>query len=341
MVAEIEREKESKMAELNERDEKVEFRLPLLEEDNYVIWKWKFKGIMYAKKLIGLGKNPEDIDSNKNAVALALLQSSLNDENSLKVINCTDFVSAWKCLEQCHETKTNYEPQSLFRQLNSYKIRNVAEVSASIGEMQGIRSQLINLGETVSDNNMMGAILSALPPAFDVFATVWKNTSEADRNVDTLISRIMSEAAEMLKKEDSKDSKAYATQMKKRPTQTKKPRDNDECRFCHEKGHWIKDCPNLKTPYDPNYSKNKSKKNFKDKANNKPKDKEDDVKDSDKKIEFGFVTKMNNCPCDQNIWMADSACTSHLTPYKQIISNFIEEEREIEWIDENKTKMIS
>lgn len=68
----------------------------------------------------------------KNWHALALLSSTMNEENTRKIINCENFKDAWETIGKCFENKTTYEPQALYRRLNSYKINSASEVSSGI-----------------------------------------------------------------------------------------------------------------------------------------------------------------------------------------------------------------
>ncbi|KAM1382804.1 hypothetical protein ACFX2F_035231 [Malus domestica] len=67
----------------------------------------------------------------------------------------------------------------------------------------------------------------------------------------------------------------------------------DECAFCHNKGHWKKDCPKLKTK-----GKESSEANVAEV--------ETDV--------FDFATK----------WVLDTGCTHHMTPHKDWFSSLKE-----------------
>lgn len=222
-------------------DQKSEFKLFNLNQENYVAWKWQFKNVMKARNLSKVF-GEESVSDSTDAQALAILGSALNEENILKIINCITFKEAWKAIEACYENKTTYEPQALYRRLNSFKISSAREVSSGISEMKGIVAQLKNLNEDVSDNCLIGAILSALPDSFSIFTTVWKNSS--DKNVDSLVSKVMAEAVDQIKAEPTTNA------LMVKPD-SNKPLEKDQCKYCKEIGHWIKDCPNLKTPYDP------------------------------------------------------------------------------------------
>lgn len=293
--------------------DKFDYKLSKLTKDNYVTWKWQFKNILRAKKLDKVlidGNFQADMD----AQALALLGSALDEENMLKIINCETFGNAWNAIEVCFENKTAYEPQNLFRRLNSFKMNSASEVSQGVSELKGIVAQLKNLKENVSDNNLIGAILSALPSSFDIFVTVWKNSM--DQSVDSLVSKLMAEATDQIAK-DIMETQALAARsnVRRGNNGNRNNLDKDQCRYCREKGHWIKDCNKLKTPYDANYSKKRSNKDKKSVKN-------DNCKDSNDSDECAFMTKVSNVRLPEDTWVADTGCTYHMTPYKWLFSSF-------------------
>lgn len=104
-----------------------DFKVIKLEKDNFVVWKWQMKNVLKAKGWDGALLNGFNEHSQE---ALALLGSALSDENILKIINCSTFLTALVTFEQCYENKTTYKPQALYLRLNSFKIASVVDVSS-------------------------------------------------------------------------------------------------------------------------------------------------------------------------------------------------------------------
>lgn len=103
------------------------------------------------------------------------------------------------------------------------------EVSAGISEIKGIVAQIKNLNENVSDNCVIGAILSALPESFEIFRMVWKNSAE--QSLDDLVSKVMAEATEQVAK-NAIESKALNVKRKDNSKKKKGTVNKDQCRYC-------------------------------------------------------------------------------------------------------------
>ena len=217
----------------------------------------------------------------------------------LKIISCETFKEAWRTLEQCFETKTTHEAQSLYRRMASMKINSAAEISAGVSEVKCIIAKLADFDEKMSDNYLIVTLLEALPSSFDFFQVVWRN--EAEQNLDAFVKKLMAEAKVQITREQT-EAVALAAKTKREGQKLGK----DQCRYCKEKGHWLRDCPNLKTPYDPYRMKKKDQK-----------DQDTDTQSSNdkgKREELAFMTRAHNMNerSQEDIWVADSGCTHHM-----------------------------
>lgn len=104
-------------------------------------------------------------------------------------------------------------------------------------------AQLKNLGEEVSDNCLIGAILAALPDSFEIFITVWMNSP--NQNVDGLVSRLMAGAKDQIQK-ISDELNALAVRLRNQKSRFNGDTSEDQCRYCKEMGHWVRSCPKKK-----------------------------------------------------------------------------------------------
>lgn len=246
-------------AETEKKAERINVSTPykfyVLNQRNYGSWKWQFMNVMRALRYVPKLLEEDHKDEEADAEALALLGSTLDEKNARTIQNYTTFREAFNAIIKMHENKTADEKQSLFERLNSYRITSLSEVSEGIGEIMEIVAQLKSMKEPISETNIIGVMSAALPNEFELFKAAWKGMPADKRTVDEFSARVFAEASEMINKQ-SKDDTTSALLAKHK---SRKSERDDNCRYCKESGHWIRDCKKLKEPYDPNYRQRKGK----------------------------------------------------------------------------------
>lgn len=280
------------------------YKFYVLNGTNYGSWKWQFLNVMRALKYVPKLLDAKHESPDQDAEALALLGSTLDEKNARTIQNYTTFKEAFEAIVRMHENKTADEKQSLFERLNSYRIEDASKVNEGIGEIMEIVAQLKSMKETISDTNVIGVMSASLPSDFDMFKAAWKVTPQADRTIEEFTSRVFAEASELIKRKgDTEKANALITKSRQRFD-----KNTEFCRYCKDSGHNIKDCKKLKTPYDPNYRKRSQNKNNVNSNN---------AGDSNvQRLAFTVCTDKNR----QNIWqwVADSGCTHHMTPFREL-----------------------
>jgi len=82
----------------NSGEDKLDYRLTTLVEDNYVTWKWQMVMVLKAKGLYDCVVGTSN-DETKKHQAATLLASSLSQQNMQRVINCATAKEIWLALE--------------------------------------------------------------------------------------------------------------------------------------------------------------------------------------------------------------------------------------------------
>lgn len=178
--------------------------LTILVKDQYVVWKKHTQTVFKAKGLFRFLE--EDIDENdpKELYARGLLEGALDLENRLKTINCRTTKEIWMRLEMDYENKSGDEIQSLYQDLYGYKIHSLKDISIGISHLESLRARLDLCGERISDQALMSAIMSALPTSLDYFRPIWRATTNEDKTLKNLTSRLIAEAQVQANKTDEK-----------------------------------------------------------------------------------------------------------------------------------------
>lgn len=321
-------------------DDKTDFRCIMLNENNYVTWKWQMKIVLVSKDLwncISGSGSPNKINQ-----ATAILASSLSILNQQRVVNCTTAQEIWNTLEATYENKSSSEKTALLDKMTSYRIRSIKEVSKGIGELQAIVAKLRTMDSPVSEDLLISLLLKALPPALNSWRSTWKMVNAKSPSLNALITGIMAEINDM---KDPSDRAFIATNKSQPKIQSKglkpykrfnKPKDNQNnnhsdinkgncsqgsfnnrssrptdvrafCNHCKKTGHWANNC----------WAKNDTKKN-----------KSNSIRDV---AMMATDVDLNSLEIDESTWIADSGATLHMTPNLKWLINYkkLEEDKPI------------
>ena len=173
-------------------EDKLDYRLTTLVEDNYVTWKWQMVMVLKAKGLYDRVVGTSN-DETKKHQAATLLASSLSQQNMQRVINCATAKEIWLALEATFENKSSTERTMLMEKFTSYKIRSVKDISQSIGEIQSLAAKLRSLGATIDDEFIISIILKGLPEVLKPWKSTWKMVNAKEPNLNNLITGVMAE----------------------------------------------------------------------------------------------------------------------------------------------------
>lgn len=322
--------------------QKIEFKLHTLGKDNYTIWKQHTKNVLEAKNLLSAVEHPTILDQGKERLARALLTSALDSDNQMKVINCNSAHAIWKRLESVYENKTTFEAQNLHNKLHSFKIQNLSQVAKSLGEIENIAHKLRLLGENVSDNAVMSAMLRALPSSFRTFITVWKGTATNERTVDNLISRIMAEVEDNAPKQESallsqhkvkgrgnnsrnkgQGSSNFNKKNRRGTSKARQGKSTFTCHYCKEPGHIIRDCAKLKAR---KAREGKEAQDQKKSGDSPDKGETRAKKTSPRESELHYelmAIRDQDMDLSETDWVTDSGASAHMTSNRHWLVDYV------------------
>nr|XP_028947881.1 uncharacterized protein LOC114820821 [Malus domestica] len=102
---------------------------------------------------------------------LSLLIATLSDEAMEHVIGCRTSHEAWTCLQERFASISVVRVNQLKTELHTAQ-KGGESVDKFLMRLKNIRDQLVSVGERISDNDLMIAVLSGLPVDFEMIRTV-------------------------------------------------------------------------------------------------------------------------------------------------------------------------
>ncbi|KAL5804932.1 hypothetical protein ACOSQ3_031732 [Xanthoceras sorbifolium] len=196
-------------------------------------------------------------------------------------------------------------------------------INDHINAFNKILADLLNLDEHFEDEDKASWLINSLPDKYDHLSTTLIHRKD-NISFDVVCSALYNCETRKRDKKDHRDTSAEALaargwSLSRKPrrrgrSQSRLRYAKDECAFCHEKGHWKRDCPKLQ-------KKNKSKTSFDACV----------AKQGDIKSDFALVSSSLSDYYDE--WMLDSGCTYHMCPNKEWFSSFKELEGEVVYMD--------
>lgn len=243
--------------------DKQDYRINLLNDNNYITWKWQIEMLLKIRGLYEV-VTAQIQDPAKNRQAAMLLASTLSEQNMQRVINCTTGSEIWNALESNFENKSSTEKTMLMEKFTSYRIRSIRDVSKGIGELQSYAAKLKSLGMTIEEDFIISVLLQALPESLKTWKSTWKMVNAEKLNLNNLITGVMAEISEMKdpencallaqqeesdEREPSDDRRSNKTYKNHKANQRRfgnrtgrLDRSQDTCNYCKKKGHWARDC---------------------------------------------------------------------------------------------------
>ncbi|KAM2047258.1 hypothetical protein ACFX1T_005942 [Malus domestica] len=216
-------------------------------------------------------------------------------------------------------TKSAENRLHLKKKLYRFQYNEGTKMIRHLDAFNKLIADLLNLDEDIKDEDKALILLNSLPDSYEHFVTTIMHGKETVKFED------MSNALmnyEMRHRDKNHDSTSEALFVRGRSSERissssrkksqSRPRGNskgrktlemDECAFCHNKGHWKKDCPRLKTK-----GKESSEAN---------------VAEVETDFSDFSLTTSSSFDCATK-WVLDTGCTHHMTPHKDWFSSLKE-----------------
>ena len=254
-------------------------------------------------------EKPEEVEEKEwktiNRLACGTIRSCLSREQKYAFKNENSASTLWKALEDKFLTKSCQNRLYMKKRLFRFEYQQGTTMNEHITSFDQLVADLIGMDETFDDEDLAIMLLSSLPDEFEYLETAMlhgKNKVTSDEVRAALYSYELRKKGKMESKNQIAEAMVVRGRAKnKKPkrrgrSQSKTRLERDECAFCHEKGHWKRDCPKLKQ---------------KQKTAPDACIAEHDGDDSD----LSLVAAPSSFHSDE--WILDSGCTYHMSPNRE------------------------
>ncbi|KAE8677291.1 Serine/threonine kinase [Hibiscus syriacus] len=241
-----------------------------------------------------------------NRLTCNTIRSCLSREQKYGYKNETSASKMWKAFEEKFLKKSSQNRLHVKKRLFRFDYQPGTSMNEHITAFNELVIDLLGMDETLKDKDLALMLLSSLPNEFEHLKKMLLHGKD---NVTLKYVTAALDSYE-LRKKTNKESKYEAVEaiVARGRSKSQKPKwrgrsksksrlEKDECAFCHEKGHWKKDCPKLKK---------------KGKATPDACVEEHDANDSD----ISLVASSTTFHSDE--WILNSGCIYHMFPVELI-----------------------
>ncbi|KAH9714714.1 Integrase catalytic domain-containing protein [Citrus sinensis] len=190
-----------------------------------------------------------------NEKACGQIRSCLTKEVKYLVKDEECAVTLWRTLEEKYLVKSPENCLHAMSQVYGFRIKSGVSMHDHVSRFEKLLADLKNLDEDIKDEVKAMILLHSLPEEYSHFVTtliygksviVFKDvctalTSLEIRNNDKTSERASSEA--LVSRDWAMEKKKNGGGKNSRFKSRSRNIARDECAFCHENGHWRKDCP--------------------------------------------------------------------------------------------------
>ena len=188
--------------------EKVE---KLKSIENWPKWSFQMKIILSSLELFGIvqdvNKLPVRIENElegvfntrvaewrkKDMQAQQMIITTVEDQPLTILMSCESSAQMWSKLVGIYDQKGDLSIHLVQQAFYKYEMRSNEDMATNIARIEEIANRLRRLGEEISESMVIRKVLMSLPESYWSFVTAWESTTQADRTLNNLISRLLIE----------------------------------------------------------------------------------------------------------------------------------------------------
>ena len=169
---------------------------------NFLLWKMHMRFIFQSRdmysivngtiKKASLTDPAEQLQwERKDKQAIVAILGTLDSFHKQEVINCSTSHDMWAQLQAYHDQHSEECIIGLQARYYNSKLTEGESIAAFISSLQQLAKQLTDLGQTITDKQLISKIICGLPSSFDPLLLAWDNVPTDSQTLLGLQSRLI------------------------------------------------------------------------------------------------------------------------------------------------------
>lgn len=152
----------------------------------------------------------------ENAKAMSLISQAIEKKQLQSLITCETAKQIWDNLKNMYDQKSAHSKLLLRQKFHECRMNSNETVIEFVTRIQSLTSQLKDVGEVISDIDVMAKILGTLPSKYSTLVTAWDSMPYENQNIGTLLQRLIKEETKIKTEDEQTDALATTSNYKKR-----------------------------------------------------------------------------------------------------------------------------
>jgi hypothetical protein len=237
---------------------------------NFLLWKMHMRFIFQSRDMYSIVNGTLKKDSltdpaeqlqweKKDKQAIVAILGTLDSFHKQEVITCSTSHEMWKQLQAYHDQHSEKCIIALQAKYYNFTLKEGESIAVFISTLQQLAKQLTDLGQTITERQLISKIISGLPSSFDPLLLAWDNVPLASQSLLGLQSRLIklqNKQRDRVQQVATPSDSAFFTkggssgvspsveQKKERADKLARHKRHSRCYQCGQRGHFGKDRPN-------------------------------------------------------------------------------------------------
>jgi hypothetical protein len=214
--------------------------------ENYDIWAIRMEAVLTEKGYFSVMTDPENIEDERKAKALAYIRLSLADGPLLQIRNIRDPLQAWNALKNLYEPKGFSSEFLLCRELFQTTLKSYKSIESYLNKIKQLHDDLTARNLAIPNKVIAAWVLNGLTRDYEsIVAMITQNirSKNEDINLQELFSYLIDESRRLQSKEEKPMALTNELKPKRLQQNTQNLQNKQKyCNFCKKKGHFEANC---------------------------------------------------------------------------------------------------